>query len=283
MIPGTSPERGATPRPLPDRAPDRTPVPGPRAPSRTNRFRRGAALLRAETLSTARDYAGLLVPVVLPLVILVANAVQPAMREPIDAGGMTPMEAYLVPVVVTMAASVVAVVNMPSFIATYRRTGILRTLSVTPISPPAVLAANVVVSIVQLLIGVGVTLAVASLLFGLRAPADPGSLALGFAAGLVGMYGLGALVAALSPTPNASVAIGLVAFLGVGALGGMFGPTAAYPEWLRTIGEVLPFGAMVDVLRHAWVGLPLDAMPLLGLGTCGIVGMALGLWIIARR
>lgn len=242
-------------------------------PSLSRRLGRGGALLRAEALSTVRDTSG----------ILVANAVQPYADQPIGVGDMTALEAALVPLVATMAASMVAVVNMPSFIATYRRTGILRTLAVTPVSPAAVLAANVVVSLAQLLLGVAVTVAVAAAVFGLQPPADGWSLALSLAAGLVGMYGVGAIVAAIAPTPNASVAIGLVAFLGFGVLGGMFGPTTAYPEWLRTLGEVLPFGAMVDVVGDAWIGQPLGAAPLIGLAVTGVVGTIVGFSVTARR
>ncbi|KAB1653259.1 ABC transporter permease [Pseudoclavibacter chungangensis] len=252
-------------------------------PSLSRRLGRGGALLRAEALSTVRDTSGILVPLLLPLVILVANAVQPYADQPIGVGDMTALEAALVPLVATMAASMVAVVNMPSFIATYRRTGILRTLAVTPVSPAAVLAANVVVSLAQLLLGVAVTVAVAAAVFGLQPPADGWSLALSLAAGLVGMYGVGAIVAAIAPTPNASVAIGLVAFLGFGVLGGMFGPTTAYPEWLRTLGEVLPFGAMVDVVGDAWIGQPLGAAPLIGLAVTGVVGTIVGFSVTARR
>ena len=83
------------------------------------------------------------------------------------------------------------------------------------------------------------------------------------------------VVAAVSPTPNAAVAIGLVGFLGLGALGGMFGGREALPDPLARIGDHLPFGAGVQALQQAWLGLPLEAAPLLSLAAAVVVGVVI--------
>lgn len=245
---------------------------------------RGAlAVIGAEAKVTMRDRAGLLVPLALPLVIMLANTANPVVLQEVMGWTYRPFEGYLVPMLVTMVSAVVAVVNLPSFLATYRRTGILRTLSVTPVSPRAVLGAQYLVSLVQLVVGVGVTLAVAALAFGLRAPADPGAALLASALGILAMFGVGSVVAAVSPTPSASVAIGLVAFLGIGALGGMFGPTDGFPAPLHAVGEHLPFGAMTDTLGAAWRGDAMDPSQLASLAAVAVLGAIVAWALVGRR
>lgn len=48
---------------------------------------------------------------------------------------------FVLPLVLIMVIATIGVVNMPSFLAYYRRAGILRRLAVTPASPVMVLVA----------------------------------------------------------------------------------------------------------------------------------------------
>lgn len=242
-----------------------------------------AALVGAEARMTIRDTAGLAVPFALPLLLLVVSAVQPTSQQVVTESGHTLLEGYTLPSTIAMVASLVAIVNMPSFVATYRRTGILRTLAVTPVRPMHVLAAQVAVSVMQLVLGVALMLAVAMLAFGARPP-ESVPVALGvWALGVVAMYAVGMVIASLAPTPNASVAIGLVGFLGLGALGGMFGPNDAYPEPLRVAGDALPFGAMLQGLQRAWIEGSVDPSTLVALTVTAVVGAGVALATFRTR
>lgn len=217
--------------------------PGPRA---------WATLVAAEGRMVARDTAGLVIPLMLPLLVLVMNGL--AFGEQASAEGFPLFERYVMPLVLTIVIATVGVVNMPSFLAYYRRVKVLRRLSVTPANPAMVLVAQVVVGIAQSAVGVAIGVGAAMALFGVGLPER-----LGTASGVLGlaaltMYALGMLVAAVAPSPNASVAIGLTFFFALGALGGMFGPTENLPDPLAAIGEVLPFGAAVQAIGNAWTG-----------------------------
>jgi ABC-2 type transport system permease protein len=161
---------------------------------------------------------------------------------------------------------------MPSFLAYYRKSGILRRLAVTPASPLLVLLAQAIVSAIQAALGILVAAGVAVLAFGANPPLHPwaalGALALTAAA----MYAMGMIVAAVAPSPSAGVAIGLIGFLGIGALGGMFGGRDSLPGPLAEVGAHLPFGAGVDALAAAWAGQPLPASALLSLAAAVVVG-----------
>lgn len=231
-------------------------------------------LVRAEATMVVRDVAGLVVPLGLPLLILVMSAV-PASREAAGDTGLTGLEAFVLPLVLAVVIASIGIINMPSFLAYYRRSGILRRLSVTPASPAMVLTAQVVVSALQALVAIGLALAVAMLAFGARLPVDLWT-ALGVGVlGMAAMYAVGMVVAAVAPTPNAAVAIGVVVFFGVGALGGLFGGREHLPDVLARAGEILPFGATVEALSAAWLGIGVDPWHLVSLGGTVLVGSAL--------
>ncbi|MFE7406171.1 ABC transporter permease [Isoptericola sp. NPDC057559] len=257
-------------------------LPEPGVPPRVARPGAGAwlALTVAEARMVARDTAGLVIPLGMPLLVLVMNGLAPGLDQVVPGtGGRTALDVYVLPLTLTMVVATVGVINMPSFLATYRRTGVLRRLGVTPASPAMVLGAQAFVGVAQILVGVALALGVAFAWRGASPPADPGAAAGVLALTITAMYAVGMLVAAVAPTPGSAVAIGLVAFFGLAALGGMFGPRENLPESLAALGGWLPFGAAVDGLGAAWAGVAVPASALVGLGTSTVLaGGAAALW-----
>lgn len=229
-------------------------------------------LIRCEAMMVVRDTAGLVVPLGLPLLILLMSA--PAAGDEAVAGGRTALEVHVLPLVFAVVMAVIGIVNMPSFLAYYRRAGILRRLSATPASPAMVLVAQAVVSALQAAAGIGVALGVALLVFDAGLPARPVA-ALGLALlGMAAMYAVGMVVAAVAPTPNSATAIGLVAFFAFGALGGLFGGRESLPEALAEAGGWLPFGATVEALSAAWAGATIDPVHPVALAVTVVLGGA---------
>ncbi len=245
--------------------------PGPRA---------WAALALAEARMVARDTAGLVVPLGMPVLILVMNGIAFGTDQVLpDAGGRTVLEVHVLPVTLTIVVTMVGVVNVPSFLAAYRRTGILRRLGVTPASPAMVLVTQGLVGIVQIAAGLAIALGVAVWHFGAAGPARPWAAAGALALAVASTYAVGMLVAAVAPTPQSAVALGLLAFFAMGATGGMFGPRENLPDAVRDVGAVLPFGATVDTLGSAWVGSGAPGAALLGLVATAVIGGGLAaLW-----
>lgn len=231
-------------------------------------------LVRSEAKMVARDVAGLVVPLGLPMLILVMNASAAGAESPGDTG-LTGLEAFVLPLVFAVVIASIGIINMPGFLTYYRRSGILRRLAVTPASPAMVLVAQVVVSVLQALVGIGLALAVAMLAFGARLPVDLWTAVGVGVLGMAAMYAVGMVVAAVSPTPNAAVAIGVVVFFGVGALGGLFGGREHLPDVLARAGEILPFGATVEALSAAWVGAAVEPLHLISLAATVLLGSAL--------
>ncbi|MDR5700152.1 ABC transporter permease [Agromyces aerolatus] len=227
-------------------------------------------MIVCEAKMTARDTAGLVVPLGLPLLILIMSA--QGAGEQVIVNGRTALDLFVVPLVLVMVIATIGIINMPSFLAYYRRSGILRRLAVTPASPAMVLVAQVVVSVIQAVLGIALALTVAGLFFGANPPVDLGvAIGVGVLA-ITAMYSVGMIVAAIAPTPNSAVAIGLIAFFALGALGGMFGGQDSLPEPLAVLGGWLPFGAAVDALSAAWAGVQVELASVLSLGVSVVVG-----------
>ncbi|MFA9432167.1 ABC transporter permease [Egicoccus sp. AB-alg2] len=228
----------------------------------------------AESRMVARDTSGLLVPIGMPVLIMVLAGLDAQEVVP-GWGGMTVFDVYVVPLVLVMVVALVGVVNMPSFLATYRKTGVLRRLAVTPVHPAMVLVAQLLTSLVQTILGVAIALGVAATMFGLAAPRDLAAVVGVMTLATAAMYALGMLVAAVAPTPNASVALGLTIFFAIGATGGLFTSMEALPDAMASVGRVLPFGAAHESLQAAWLGQALPLTPLLALAATAVVAGAL--------
>lgn len=242
--------------------------PGPRA---------WLVMIRSEAKMVLRDTAGMIMPIALPLLILVMSATSAS--QEVIVNGRTALDLFVLPLALTIIIAFIGIINMPSFLAYYRRSGILRRLAVTPASPAMVLVAQMVVSLIQAALGLVLALGLAVLAFGANPPVHLWT-ALGvFLLAMLAMYALGMTVAAVAPTPNAAVAIGLVLFLGFGAAGGLFGGLQSLPEAIRPLADWLPFGASVQALGSAWAGGTVELVHWLSLGATSGLGFGVAAWL----
>lgn len=226
-------------------------------------------MLRAEAMTVARDTAGMVIPFGLPTLLMVMNGV--SQDGEVLPDGTDVMSAIVMPLTITMVVALVGLVNMPPFLAMYRKTGVLRRLSVTPARPVLILLAQVLVSLAQAIVGVALMMVIAVVFFDVTLPQQLGWALLVGVLLVAAMYGLGMLVAAVAPTVNSSLALALIAFFLMAAVGGGLGPTASLPEWLQTLGEALPYGAGTEALSAAWAGSQPEAAHLITLGAWGVV------------
>ncbi|WP_256837784.1 ABC transporter permease [Ornithinimicrobium faecis] len=224
-----------------------------------------AQLLLAEARMTIRDTSGLILPIGMPLLIMVMNGLGDSSDQVLPSGS-TVMNEILMPLTITMVVALVGVVNMPSFLASYRKYGVLKRLAVTPARPVTILVAQGVVSLAQVLIGVAVMMGVGMAALGVTLPVSLGWALVAGGLLVAAMYAVGLLIAATAPTVNAGLALGLGAFFLMLALGGGFGPVENLPDVLRQAGELLPYGAGNAALSAAWIG---EAPALADLGVLG--------------
>jgi len=211
-------------------------------------------MIQAEAKSIIRSTADVLIPVGLPVLLLVMHGMGIDDLNEEVSPGVTVLDYYALPVVLTMVLAMVALMNFPIYLATYRKTKILRRLAVTPASPAMVLVAQMVVSFIQVLLGMTILFVIAAMFFNANPPNDLLMTVLVLLACSIAMYALGMMVASVAPTPSAATTIGIIVFFGLAAVGGMFMPMENLPEPLAEIGAWLPFGAAVEAFQSTWMG-----------------------------
>ncbi|WP_293696415.1 ABC transporter permease [uncultured Agrococcus sp.] len=238
-------------------------------------------LIKSEAKTLARDYASLLLPLGLPLLVLLTSASM-ASSEAIGTDGFTAFEFYVLPIVLTMVFAYIGMLNMPTYLSYYRKSGILRRLGATPASPMMVLVSQIVVNALLSLIGIALALSVSFVFFDAVAPASALAVAGAILLVMVSMYGIGMIIASLAPTMNAAIALGIILFLGLGALGGMFGGRSILPEPLQEVSQYLPFGAASDLLAATWTGQPVEPTMIIPLvvaaGASVLISLAFFRW-----
>ncbi|TDC96581.1 ABC transporter permease [Actinomadura sp. 7K507] len=217
-----------------------------------------ALLTWTEAKLVVRDTPGLVIPLGLPMLIMVMNGLGSDGRGDGKFRGLPALDAYVVPLTMVMVVAIIGTVNMPAVLASYRKEGVLRRLGVTPAHPAMLLIAQVLASLVQVLAGVALSLLVARLAFDVSMPRGAFTAAGVFCLVTLAMYALGMVVAAIAPSTNAAMAIGLVVFFLMMAVGGGFGARENLPDGLAAFGGYLPFGAGVEAMSDAWMGVAPD-------------------------
>lgn len=212
-------------------------------------------MIRVETKLFLREpvaaFFGIAFPAVL---VLTLGYAMPGFRDPsADLDGQRPIDIYL-PVTTTLAIATVTMVTLLGVLSGYREQGVLRRLSTTPVSPAALLAAQVVVNIGALLVGCGLAWLVAAVAFHVPAPGNLAGFVLAFALGSTAMGALALLVAGVTPGARASSAVGSLVYFPMMFFAGVWTPGPQMPEGVRRIADLTPLGAASQAIQAAWAG-----------------------------
>ena len=216
-----------------------------------------AAQTRAELVLTFRRGESLLLILGIPMLLLGFFASVDVLpkgdfRHPID---------FLFPGIVALAVMSTGLVQLSIGTAFERQYGVLKRLGITPLGRPKLLTAKtlsiVVIEVLQIILLLGLALAL-----GWNGSLTIGALA-GVVLGTIAFSGLGLLMAGqLRGEVTLAAANGL--YLVLLLLGGMVIPLSALPDGMRRAAELLPSGALVEVLigtlnasrsvpTHAWL------------------------------
>lgn len=167
-------------------------------------------------------------------------------------------------------------------LVTWREKRLLRRLRLAPVSPGAVVAARVGISIVIAFAQTAIFIGVASLpYFGLRLTTYWWMVIPLIAAGTLAFLSIGLLAGAWAKTQEAASAIVNIVVLPMAFLSGSFFPLDNAPAWLRAISEVFPLkhlnNAMLDVMVRGRT--PDVVLPEIGI----LLGFAVVLTVLAAK
>lgn len=233
------------------------------------------AYLRLEVRRTLRNRRYLLLTIVFPVLLYVLYT---AVLPPTNANATVDGLHWPVYFLVSMASygAIGAAMSQAAPIAIERRGGWVRQLRVTPLPGPAYVAAKVA-SAVVLTIPALALLALAGSLVN-HVQLGSGTLVLAIATlalGSVPFAALGLLIGYLLDADSAQGGM-VLSYFTLAILGGLFAPLQAFPDWLATIGHVLPSSHLASLGRAVAAGRVPD-----GVDAAVLAAWALGLGALA--
>jgi len=231
------------------------------------------ALLATEAKLSLRSPLWAIMGVFLPTAILLGIGSISGMREPSPVTGGYRFIDLWVPSLVVIALAMLGLQVIPAAVATYREQGVLRRLATTPVSPLALLFAQLVIHAVIALAGVLLMLVTARIVFDVPLPRHPAVFLLTLMLGLVSIFALGLVAASVARTSKAAGGLAMIAFLPIMFLGGVYLPRPLLPAVIRDIGAYVPPGT--QPLQDAWVGTGVQPLQFLVLAAFALGGTAL--------
>jgi ABC-2 type transport system permease protein len=163
--------------------------------------------------------------------------------------------AYMMPVFVGMAISLIALFCLPLPFVRDRESHWLRRVSTTPAPPSWLLGAQTVVNAVLALLAAAVLVFGGFVLLDVAAPASPGGYALAVLLLITALFALGLLVTAVAPTTGFAEGLGWGLYLPLLLLGGGIGlQRASMGSVLGAISDATPLMAAAQAMRDATLG-----------------------------
>lgn len=234
--------------------------------------------LVAETRLFLREPVIGLITLLLPTVLFLGLGASASSRAVDPTLGRRPVDALLPSLALAIAFTMIGLFNVPAFLAGYREAGLLRRLATTPVSPSVVLVGQLVISVVNALLGVALVLLSGWLVLGMAAPQSAVGLALALVLGVTALLAVGLVIAAVAPTTKAASGLGFAVMVPCFFLGGVYVPREGFPHWLRAVGDATPVGAIRSAVEVAQVGGGTLWLPLVILTSWSLVAAGVARW-----
>lgn len=189
---------------------------------------------------------------VFPVMLLLLMGVIFGNDEVIPEFGVTAAQ-FFAPGLAVFAAVSASYTNIAIGTATARDTGVLKRVLGTPTSPSVYMAGRVGSSVYIAVLAVLIMMAVGIAFFGIQLiPRTLPSVSVTFLVGMFCFASLGFLVAAVSPTADASPAITNGTLLPIAFVSNVFIPLVDPPTWLEVVGDIFPLKPFADAFRDGF-------------------------------
>ncbi len=159
-----------------------------------------------------------------------------------------------VPVLVSILIANSAVLSLVAIISIYREGGILKRLRATPLRPPTILTAHVLVKLLLTAVTMALMTLVGRRYFSPGVDVPVISFAIALLIGTWSILSIGFVIASIVPTARFAQPIGAFILYPMIGLSGLFAPLSAFPPALRTVARLLPMTYVVSLLGGIWRG-----------------------------
>lgn len=161
---------------------------------------------------------------------------------------------YATPAITVLIIVTVGLLSIPIQTATARENKILRRFRAAPMRPMTYVGATVIVYYLISVVGMAITIAVATAAFGLNFGGSWPSVFAAFTLIAGTFFSVGYVIASVAATARIAQVIGQLLYFPMMFLSGVALPLQLMPEGVRTIAELLPMTHAVHLLQNVWSG-----------------------------
>jgi ABC-2 type transport system permease protein len=158
------------------------------------------------------------------------------------------------PVFIVVLTALSAVLSLVTIISIYREGGILKRLRSTPLSPPTILAAHVIVKLFFTALTLGLLMLAGRRYYPVQIDAPMVAFTVAGLVATLSILSLGFLISSIVPTARFAQPIGAIILYPMIALSGLFVSVETLPPTLRAVARVLPITYAVSLLEGIWTG-----------------------------
>ena len=228
---------------------------------------------KTEAKLLAREPLLLFFALAFPSLLLAVMGLIPALTQPDPNFGGARFLDIFAPSIIVLTLAMIALQGMANVLATYREQGVLRRLSVTPVSPAIVLVAQLIANVVIAVVSTTLVIAIGRIAFDVPLPQHLLGFVVAYLVGMTALFGIGMIIAAVSPTARVAQGLATMAYLIVIFFGGVMLPRFLLPDVIVRLGAYVPPG--VQPLLDAWIGTaPPEGLHLLIMAGIAIVAAA---------
>jgi ABC-2 type transport system permease protein len=159
-----------------------------------------------------------------------------------------------VPAFSAVVIAISSLVSLPIGLANYRERGILRRFRATPVSPAAVLGAQLVTQFAMTLLGMGLLVAAGKVLFHMRFEGSALSVLAAFSLSCLSFLAIGMVLAGLLPNARTASIVGNVVLQPMIYLSGATIPKEVMSAGMREFIRFNPLTHVVTLLQGLWKG-----------------------------
>ena len=183
---------------------------------------------------------------------------------------------FSVPAFIGMVILTSGIMCLTSNLSAYRERGILRRFRAAPLTPVAILMAQVVAVFTVTIGGVILLLIAGITIFDLQFWGTIPEILFAFMLSALSISALGFIPASLAPTARSGVMTANIIYFPMLFLSGAALPLHMLPPFLQTFAQVLPLTHVIKLLQGLWLGghlwdYPIQLAVLTGVLICGIL------------
>ncbi|MPZ54325.1 MAG: hypothetical protein GEU79_16630, partial [Acidimicrobiia bacterium] len=206
-----------------------------------------SGIVWSEIKLLTREPLTLLMSLLFPIVLMVLLVMSFGNEPDPTMGGIGGSDFY-VPIYASATVAVMGLLGIPTHLAGYRNSGVLRRFRASGVPGWTMIPAQTTVMTTLVVFGVAVMVAIGFAFYDLSEPESISGVVVGFALGTLAFAGIGSVLGANLPTSRAAQGLGLLLFFGLFFIAGGGPPPAILPDSINTFVSFTPMGPLVDAV-----------------------------------